>query len=244
MTTSIMFVTYNRIDLTKRMLTSIYQTIDTPYRLIIIDNGSTDGTIEWLQTLQTHQPLCQSLDIHLEVKNKGIAFGRNMGLKIANKYQDEWLCTLDNDVELPMGWLKECIEIISANPTYCMGVNLESSNYPLVTRNGKTFQHKNAGNLGTACTVFNRKLHTRIGFFTMEYEKYGEEDADFFYRARIVNYEMGYLSKNGNHFGVGELDTGEYRKFKDECRKRNIGIFQKNCMQYMSGIKPFYIPFD
>ena len=239
-----MLVTYNRINLTKRTLSNIYQTVDVPYRLIIVDNGSTDGTIEWLQNLPSDQPLCQSRDVYLVGENKGIAFGRNMGLKLANKYQDEWLCTLDNDVELPTGWLKECIDIIEANPNYCIGVNLESNDYPLVTKYGKTFQHKSAGNLGTACTVFNRKLHSRIGFFTMEYEKYGEEDADFFYRARIVNYEMGYLIRNGNHFGVGELDTGEYRKFKDECRKKNIGIFQRNCIQYMSGRKPFYIPFD
>lgn len=239
-----MFVTYNRIDLTRRMLSNIYQTIDVPYRLIIVDNGSTDGTIEWLQSLPSNQILCQSCDIYLVGENKGIAFGRNMGLKIASQYQDPWLCTLDNDVELPMGWLRECLEILEVNPTYCLGVNLEGVLYPLVSKNGKTFQHKNAGNLGTACTVFSRNLHSRIGFFTMEYEKYGEEDADFFFRARIVNYEMGYLSTNGNHFGVGELDTGEYRQFKDECRKKNIGIFQKNCMQYMSGKKSFYIPFD
>lgn len=244
MTTSVMFVTYNRINLTKRTLENLYQTINVPYRLIIVDNGSTDGTIEWLQSLSNDHQLCQSVNIHLNDANLGIAIGRNQCLKIADSFNDDWLCTLDNDVELPVGWLKECIEIIEANPNFCIGVNMEGHPYPVITRNGKPFQYKAAGNLGTACTVFHRRLHEKIGFFTMEYERYGEEDADFFYRARIARYELGYLITMGNHFGVGELDTGEYRQFKDECRKKNIGIFQKNCRQYMSGLKPFYIPFS
>lgn len=248
-----MFVTYNRLELTKRMLTSLYQTVDVPYRLIIVDNGSTDGTVEFLQemekisTLQTenglHMPY-MTLDIHYFEKNMGIAVGRNQGLKLADKYQDPWLATVDNDVELPQGWLKECIEIIEANPNYTIGVNMEGVAYPVISKNGKNFQNKTAGNLGTAAAVFNRRLHQLIGFFCMDFGLYGEEDADFFFRARVGGFQCGYIERAGNHFGIGELDTGEYRKFKDGCRTNNITNFQKKCYQYLGGKQSIYIPFD
>ena len=147
-------------------------------------------------------------------------------------------------MELPQGWLRECIDIIEANPNYTIGVNLEGTSYPLATQRGKTFQHKPIGNLGTACTVFNRKLHQQIGFFCTEFGLYGEEDADFFFRARLKGYQLGYLQTMGNHFGVGELDTGEYRKFKDGCRTNNIANFQKNCHKYINGLKSVYTPFS
>lgn len=249
MTTSIMFVTYNRLDLTKRMLDSLVKNTNSPYRLIIVDNASTDGTAEWLIKLKrsylnylsdsTH---CQGLDIHINDKNLGIGPGRNKGLEIAAQYKDPWLSTLDNDVELNPGWLKECIEIMEVNPRLALGLNMENVAYPLVTRGGKTFQVKPAGNLGTACTVFHRDLHDRIGFFNTEYGLYGEEDADFFFRARLVGWDLGYLKDMGVHFGQGELDTGEYREFKDSCRGKNLVKFRQNCRDYAAGQKPYYIP--
>lgn len=243
MTTSIMLVTYNRLSLTQRMLSNLFATTKSPYRLIIVDNGSTDGTVDWLKTLKVPE-LCQTYDTYFNSNNRGIAIGRNQGLLIANKYNDEWLSTLDNDVELPDNWLSECIDIMQANPNLALGVNMEGTNYPLVTRNEKTFQLKSAGNLGTACTVFPRKLHNKIGYFITEYELYGEEDANYFFRARMVGWELGYITTPGDHFGVGELDTGKYRKFKDECRVKNIGNFRKHCSEYISGKRHYYILFN
>lgn len=238
-----MFVTYNRLPLTQRMLESLFKNTDSPYRLIIVDNGSTDGTVEWLKNLTHSSHYCQGYDYHLNNKNYGIATGRNQGLEIADKYNDDWLSTLDNDIELPNKWLTECIEILEKNPKLAMGINMEDVSYPLVIRGGKSFQVKPVGNLGTACTVFHRDLHKLLGFFTTEYGLYGEEDADFFYRARLVGWDMGYIKEMGLHFGCGELDIGEYREFKDACRSKNLAKFRQNCMEYSCRKKPLYVTF-
>lgn len=252
MTTSIMFATFNRLDLTQRMMHSLTKST-SPYRLIIVDNGSTDGTVDWLKQLSPHfltivgdaapENGCQSIDLQFNEKNLGISVARNQGLELADKHGDPWLSTLDNDVELPFGWLKECLEIMEANPKLALGVNMEDVSYPLSTRGGKTFQIKPRGNLGTACTVFHRELHDLIGFFNNEYGLYGEEDADFFYRARLVGWDLGYLKEMGVHFGQGELDVGEYREFKDSCRTGNLTKFRQNCADYSARRKPLYIPF-
>jgi GT2 family glycosyltransferase len=243
MTTSIMMVTYNRLELTQRMLDSFFKNTTGPHRLIIVDNGSTDGTKEWLEKLAENEI---PLHLHFNSKNEGIAVGRNQGLLLANKFgpDDEYLVTMDNDIEVTSGWLSECTDIIKDNHKMAIGINFEGTSYPLVTRKGKTFQLKPIGNLGTACSAFHRDLHKQIGFFTTEYGLYGEEDADFYFRARIAGWEMGYLKNNGVHFGEGSLDVGEYREFKTESHKNNLAKFQKNCYAYMGRTKPNFIEYS
>ena len=42
------FVTYNRLDLTKQAVASYLETVTAPFTYIVVDNGSSDGTEEWL----------------------------------------------------------------------------------------------------------------------------------------------------------------------------------------------------
>jgi len=43
------FITYNRLELTKRAIESYLETVTVPYEYVVSDNGSTDGTQEWLE---------------------------------------------------------------------------------------------------------------------------------------------------------------------------------------------------
>jgi GT2 family glycosyltransferase len=246
-TTSIMCVLYNRLPLTQRWIASLFATTKNPYRLILVDNGSTDGTVEWLKDICQHthnniHHLCVSQDLLFNEQNLGIASGRNQCLQIADKYNDPYLATVDNDVEFPDDWLGKCLDIMQANPQHSIGVNFERDPYRPITRNGKTFQLKEKGNLGTACMVFDRRLHDKIGFFTTEYERFGHEDADWGFRARRSGYQLGYLLEAGIRTGLD--DTGEYRKMKDEYNSKNLGKFQRNCALYANNRKDLYIPFS
>jgi GT2 family glycosyltransferase len=227
------------------MFDSFLKSTDTDYRLIVIDNGSTDGTVDWLKQLSPASPFCQGYHTHFNEKNRGIAIGRNQGLLIADKYKDPYLCTVDNDVEFPHHWDFQCIAIMQANPKYSIGVCFEEPPHYLhpLTRNGQTFQYKSKGNLGTACMMFDRELHDKLGFFNDYGMLYATEDADWGMRARLAGYNLGYLMTPGVHLGVGEHDTGEYRAFKDECHRKTLIPFQQNCRDYASGKKPIYIPF-
>jgi GT2 family glycosyltransferase len=259
---TLMMVTYNRMNLTKRMLAGLFKTTKRPYNLVVVDNGSTDGTVEYLQNLNawhghvslgpismlepsdTDLPNVQQFIFHKNEKNRGIAIGRNQCFKLADELNTDWYCTIDNDVELPEGWLQECIDILQANKKYgAIGVNMEAKPYPIVEENGIRFQSKPAGNLGTACMVFPKSLHKMLGFFNTEYGIYGEEDADFGMRARVVGYKLGYIERMGNHFGDGELDTGPYRKFKTEAHRKNLALFNRNCAAYHRKEKPVYIKY-
>ncbi|MFA5758934.1 MAG: glycosyltransferase [Clostridia bacterium] len=235
---TLMMVTYNRLDLTKKTIIGLKQSVKIPYKLVIVDNGSNDGTIEYLNTLSG------DIELILLPKNHGIAVGRNIALRTADGFGTEWYCTIDNDVEMPVGWLEEGISILKANPSYgAIGVNFENTTYPLVTKNGYTFQDKPQGNLGTACMIFGKPLHKAIGFFK-EYNKYGLEDSDFGMRARFFGFKLGYIKENGVHLGVGSEDSGEYRKFKTYAHDSKVQEFRSNCSLYAQKKLPIYLPYQ
>ncbi len=239
--TVIMMVTYNRINLTKQTIESLYSTVYRDFELVIIDNGSSDETFEYLTGLAKEK---SNIHLKFNTENKGIAVGRNQALKMAEELNGIWLSTIDNDVLFPDNWLDKCIDVLKANSSYAMiGVSFEPTIYPIVNLNGFEFERKPQGNLGTACMVFNSKLLRLVGYFTTEYERYGEEDADLSMRIRTTGLQLGYIKEHGQHIGEGDNDIGEYREFKDECRKKNLALFYDNCRKYMNGQKPIYIPF-
>lgn len=241
--TTMMMVTYNRLDLTKQTLNSLWETTKEPFQLVVVDNGSSDGTIEYLQNMQKTAPMKMHI-VPLQ-ENQGIAVGRNIALREANKLGTKWFCTIDNDVKMPDGWLGECVDILTSNKGYgAIGVNMEITNiYPLVTKGGFKFQDKPQGNLGTACMVFRKQLHQMIGYFTTEYGMYGEEDADFGMRARVAGFKLGYIERMGTHIGADEDEKSEYRKFKTKQHADNLALFRKNCALYAQRKKALYIPF-
>ena len=79
-------ITYNRLDLTKRTVQKFYEKTNVDFHLFI-DNGSTDGTVEWLE------------DYHriLLGKNLGIAAAFYYGVQQLKDY--DYILKLDNDVE-------------------------------------------------------------------------------------------------------------------------------------------------
>jgi len=86
MTVAAITITYNRLDLTKKTVESFNSKTSVDYHLFI-DNGSTDGTAEWLKS-QDH--------ILLE-KNYGIAYAFKQAFMALKRY--DFILKLDNDIE-------------------------------------------------------------------------------------------------------------------------------------------------
>lgn len=86
---SIVILTYNNLDFTKMCIESIkkYNEKDN-YEIIIIDNNSTDGTVEWIKSQE-------GLKYILNNENKGFPIGCNQGINLASKDNDIFL--LNND---------------------------------------------------------------------------------------------------------------------------------------------------
>ena len=99
----IVLITYNRLEYTKRTLREFYKTIELPYYLVIVDNNSTDGTIEYLKN---HEKRSKVDKVILNPDNyypgKACNIGWAEGLK---EYpQATHLMRLDNDMYFEKGW--------------------------------------------------------------------------------------------------------------------------------------------
>lgn len=110
---SIVIPTYNRLSMLKQSLNSIWQQTYTNYEVIVVDDGSTDGTQEYLQSLGDRVSM-------LTQSNRGPGAARNLGI---NQARGDYVAFLDSD-DLWFPWtLKTYSEVIwkSGCPSFIAG---------------------------------------------------------------------------------------------------------------------------
>ena len=90
---SVIIPTFNRKHTLQRAIDSVLAQTFKPYEIIIVDDGSKDGTKEWL--LQNY-PSVQ----YIHQPNNGVSSARNKGIQIS---QGSWIALLDSDDE----WMPE-----------------------------------------------------------------------------------------------------------------------------------------
>ncbi|MEI8181971.1 MAG: glycosyltransferase [Desulfomonile sp.] len=102
---SVIIPTFNRVDLLGQTVDSVRNQSFTDREIIVVDDGSTDGTWEWLSNQNDLQALRQ--------ENKGIATSRNNGVAMA---KGEWLAFLDHDDLWAENKLSIQVDFIKRNP--------------------------------------------------------------------------------------------------------------------------------
>src|SRR5260370_22474532 len=89
---SIVILTWNGLAYTKRCLDTLLSNTDHPaYHVIVVDNGSTDGTVEYLATQS-------SITSILNHSNLGFARANNIAIQAATPEHD--IVLLNNDTEI------------------------------------------------------------------------------------------------------------------------------------------------
>ena len=87
---SVVIPTYNRVDVLSRSIDSVLKQTFIDFELIIIDNGSTDGTQAWLENYYQDS----RLTYHYQEGSGSPASPRNKGMLLA---KGSWTCLLDSD---------------------------------------------------------------------------------------------------------------------------------------------------
>lgn len=109
-------VTYNRLDLTKRAIDSYIASVTGSWSMVVVDNGSTDGTPEWL----AQQPFAGVSYIALPT-NRYPGFACNLGWAHAPE-QTTLLHRADNDFVYLDGWCDEVRLRMSHPPVGQLGL--------------------------------------------------------------------------------------------------------------------------
>lgn len=112
---AIFTLTRDRLAYTKRSFKSLKEKAGYPYDHYVIDNGSTDGTKEWLAKQKDLKI------ISLNKKNEGISKACNKALDILLKKDYDLIIKMDNDCEIiSSDILKELVEIYEKIPPFYM----------------------------------------------------------------------------------------------------------------------------
>jgi glycosyltransferase involved in cell wall biosynthesis len=106
---AIFTLTLNRLEYTKQMYEAMKKTAGYDFDWFVIDQASTDGTKEWLTSVN-----CK---LKVNSKNVGIAEGWNQAIELIRETGDyDIVIKVDNDAELmTIGWLKTMVEIFRRN---------------------------------------------------------------------------------------------------------------------------------
>ena len=89
MNISVIIPTFNRKKNLDRTINSVLNQTFQPFEIIVVDDGSTDGTKEWV-------PYYYPNIKYIYQSNAGVRAARNKGINIA---KGDWLAFLDSDDE-------------------------------------------------------------------------------------------------------------------------------------------------
>ena len=108
MNISVVIPSYNRRDFLKRSIDSAINQTKKPLEIIVVDDGSTDGTETMIKSDYDFVKF-------IKQKNKGVSAARNIGIKVSI---GEWICFLDSDDEWKKDKLEKQINAMKSNPGY------------------------------------------------------------------------------------------------------------------------------
>jgi len=197
---SVIIPTYNRLELLKRSIDSIFNQTYKDFELIVVDDGSTDKTKEFC--------LNDNRIIYLHQENQGVSAARNSGIKIS---KGEWITFLDSDDEWLPNKLEKQMEYAKNNPN----IKIIHSN-EIWIRNGvrvnEKFKHKKMGGwiyknslplclISPSVVIIKKELLDEVGVFDTSFTY--AEDYDLWLRITPY-YEIGFIEdslikKYGGH---------------------------------------------
>lgn len=106
----------NGLAYTRLFLESLMRSGECPDEVIVIDNGSTDGTPDYLGLLAATALRGQAgpaLRIVRNETNLGVAVAWNQGIRAAG---DRDVCICNNDIVVPAGWLSPLLQELADRP--------------------------------------------------------------------------------------------------------------------------------
>lgn len=126
---SVIIPTYNRDKLLMATLQSVLAQTYPNIEIIVVDDGSTDGTIEMLQRFQAE--IGESKMRFSSVQHGGCANARNVGLKLA---RGQFIQHLDSDDLLLPGKIDAQVRFLEENPNvgvvYCFSETIDAAEPP------------------------------------------------------------------------------------------------------------------
>lgn len=241
MKTTVIIPNYNGMSYLEDCMKALKADTSAKFRICIVDNGSTDGSLEWIRQN------CPEAELIAMGENTGFCKAVNVGIEAA---QTPYVLLLNNDTQVVTGFVKALEEALEewdrafsvsakmldmkqphlldgAGDLYCAlgwafarGKGKEAARY--FTREGEIF---------SACAgaaIYRRDLIEGLGYFDENHFAY-LEDCDLGYRAQLHGYR-NYYSPQAVVCHAGSGATGSrHNEFKVRLSSRNsVYLIYKN----------------
>ncbi|MGL5434355.1 MAG: glycosyltransferase family 2 protein [Lachnospiraceae bacterium] len=227
---TIVIPNYNGLEFMQPCMDALKQQTCRDFDVLVVDNGSADGSVEWLKQQQINSVFL--------TENTGFSCAVNVGIRAA---ATPYVILLNNDTEAEPDYVAELLRAIECSPkifsvspkmiqmyqrdkmddagdmysimgwAYQRGVGQETERY------------NRPCNVFSACAgaaIYRRDIFDEIGYFDEMHFAY-LEDIDVGYRARIAGYYNRYCpSAQIYHVGSGTSGS-RYNSFKVKLAARN-----------------------
>ena len=240
MEVSVVIPNFNGIAFLDSVLASLEGQTLSNFEVILVDNGSTDGSCSFVTA---NYPWVHLIEL---AENFGFCGAVNAGIRAAKA---PYVLLLNNDTEVKEDFVEEMLAAIRRHKNaFSCGARMvqyhdrdrldDVGNYycalgwSFARGRGKDIHaYETEDKIFSACAgaaIYRKKIVEKIGYFDEEHFAY-LEDTDIGYRARIYGYENWYAPK-AIVYHVGSGTSGSrYNQFKTRYSSRNnIYLIYKN----------------
>lgn len=240
---AIIVVNWNRRDDTLDCLQSLSEISYPHYRIILVDNGSTDGSADAVRSSFPNVKVIQAEE------NLRFAGGNNLGLKDVLEEGDDFCLLLNNDTTVEQDFLSHMIETAKSNHRiglispkilyydrpdviwfaggiikpiwgYVRHFGLRQLDDPQAGRYNK---RREVTFLTGCCLLIRRSVMEKIGRLDGDFYLYSE-DADYCLRAIKAGYILIYEPRARIYHKVSQSSGGAYHPAK--WRRRYQSLFR------------------
>jgi GT2 family glycosyltransferase len=208
---AIVVLNWNGIEDTARCLDSLLVQDYSPFKIIVIDNGSSDDSRDILEKYQKDHP--KELEVLYNKQNLGFTGGVNTGISWALRHNYEFVALFNNDAVAEKTWLSHLVTAMNSPKTgITTGLLLRSDGKKIDSTGeqysiwgisfsrgrgeNKIFADPSGFTFGATggATLYKTELFQDIGLFDTNFFAY-YEDIDISFRAQLAGWKIMYVSE-------------------------------------------------
>ncbi|WP_287129844.1 glycosyltransferase family 2 protein [Candidatus Cyanaurora vandensis] len=184
---SVVIPTYNRLPILTKCLDALEkQTWDGTYEVVVVDDGSTDGTVPFLQTNPARFPHLRLI----EQNHGGPAVARNLGVREA---KGDTVVFIDSDLVVTEVFLAahhQALTQAGSDRVFTYGRVVNTANFEQPTQESYKITDFSAAYFATGNVAIQRKWLLEAGLFDEGFTLYGWEDLELGVRLKKLGLKL------------------------------------------------------
>ncbi len=222
MNVTIVIPVFNQLHYTRQCLESLNKSGYPDSMIVVVNNASTDGTVEFLATRPMLRVISNS-------ENRACAAAWNQGFAISTT---DWVLFLNNDVVVSHGWLENLLSFAEKSPVDIASPALGEGelDYDLAAYAADFTEQMQAvvrpGIDSGVAFLVHRRVFSAIGGFDENFRWGGYEDTDFFWRARDKGFLLATTGSSYIHHFVSVTQKAIKQK-RGSTRAATVAYFRQ-----------------